>query len=333
MRITRTFIATQQRTAMTQQFPESDPGERFFQRGLKLSQLRLLVLFAGLGQVRLVAQQLHLTQPAVSKQLAELEAGIGAPVLQRVGNRLCFTPVGEAMLRRAREVLLQLEQARHDVHALSRGISGSIAVGAGNTVLPVIGPAFAMAMRRRAPSVRLRFVQGTSDKLFPQLESGALDLVFSRDAPASSQSQLQGHGLFDDPVLLVCGRDSPLASRPSLVPGDLRDMPWILPPAAAPTFVALQDWMHRHGMEFPEGCVESTLLALNTELLLRYPFLALLPRSLAQKAAQAGQLHILKLHDASFLGRVWLWRNASSANPVVDVGVDCARTLQGLAPN
>ncbi|WP_018915130.1 LysR family transcriptional regulator [Thiomonas sp. FB-6] len=314
---------------MTLRSADSDSSERFFQRGIKLSQLRLLVLFAGLGQVRLVAQQLHLTQPAVSKQIAELEAGIGAPVLQRAGNRLRFTPVGEALLRRAREVLLQLEQARHDVHALSQGISGTVAVGAGNTVLPVIGPAFAMAMRRRAPSVRLRFVQGTSDTLFPRLESGELDLVFSRDAPASAQAGLQGQDLFDDPVLLVCGRDSPLASRPSLEPEDLRDMPWILPPASAPTFVALQAWMHGHGLEFPDGCIESTLTALNIELLLRYPFLGMLPRSLAEQAAQAGQLHILKLQDASFLGRVWLWRNTSSANPVVQVALDCARSLPG----
>src|SRR6185437_3010689 len=94
--------------------PSMDPIERFFQAGLKLSHLRLLTMFDSLGQIRLVAEKLNVTQPAVSKQLAELEAGLGVPVLTRVGNRLFFTPVGETLMKRGREVFHQLEQARFE---------------------------------------------------------------------------------------------------------------------------------------------------------------------------------------------------------------------------
>ena len=312
--------------------PTMDPNDRFFQRGLKLNHLRLLVLFAGLGQIRLVAQHLHVTQPAVSRQLAELEAGVGAQVLQRVGNRLQFTPVGQALLRRAREVLLQLEQARHDIHALSRGISGTITVGGGNTVLPVIGAEFAMELKRLAPSVELRFQQGTSDALFPRLASGELDLVFSRvPPPATPTSELVGQALFTDPVVVVCGRDHPLAARRALEPADLRGMAWVLPPPGSPTFLALRAWMDEHGLDFPEGCVQSTVLGLNQQLLLRYPFLGLLPRSLAEQASQSGLLHVLHLPGASLLAQVWWYRNASSANPVVDLALECAQALQVAA--
>ncbi|MFM0091817.1 LysR family transcriptional regulator [Paraburkholderia sediminicola] len=92
-----------------------DPIERFFQAGLKLSHLRLLTLFDSLGQIRLVAEKLNVTQPAISKQLAELEAGLGVSVMTRVGNRLQLTAVGETLTRRAREVFHQLEQARYEV--------------------------------------------------------------------------------------------------------------------------------------------------------------------------------------------------------------------------
>ena len=302
--------------------------DRFFQRGLKLSHLRLLVLFATLGQVRLVAQRLHVSQPAVSKQIAELEAGVGAPVLQRVGNRLQFTAVGEALLRRAREVLLQLEQARHDVHALSRGISGSIAVGVVTTVLPVVGPEFTMRLKRRAPSVELRFQQGTSDVLYPLLAAGELDLVFSRMPPPAQAAGLVGQALFEDPMVPVCGRDNPLAARRSLTVEDLRGMTWILPPPRSPTLAVLHAWLQAHGLDVPAGCVESTVLAFNQQLMQRYPFLALMPRSLAEQAAHEGALCVLSLPGASFLPKVWLFRNASSANPVVGIALECAQALQ-----
>ena len=85
-----------------------DPIERFFQAGLKLNHLRLLTLFDSLGQIRLVAEKLNVTQPAISKQLAELEAGLGVSVMTRVGNRLQLTAVGETLTKRAREVFHQL---------------------------------------------------------------------------------------------------------------------------------------------------------------------------------------------------------------------------------
>ena len=305
-----------------------DALERFFQRGLKLSHLRLLTLFARLGQVRLVAETLHVTQPAVSRQLAELEAGVGTPVLTRVGNRLQFTATGEALLKRAREVLLQLEQARHEVDALSSGIVGAIAVGAVATVLPVVAPEFTLQIKRRAPNVNVSFFEATSDKLFPMLAAGALDFVFSRMDQPGPTVGLTREYILDDPIVVVCGTHHPLAFRRDLASQDLAGMPWILPPQEAPAFLALSRWMELQGLAFPSGCVQSISMPTNEVLLKRYPFIGLMPSSLAHRGANKDEIKVLGLQDASFLGKVWLFRSEASVNPVIKPAMESVADMR-----
>ena len=306
-----------------------DPIERFFQAGLKLSHLRLLTMFDSLGQIRLVAEKLNVTQPAVSKQLAELEAGLGVPVLTRVGNRLFFTPVGETLMKRAREVFHQLEQARFEVDALTSGISGKVTVGAVATVMPVFAPELVTELKKRAPHVNVSFFEATSDRLFPMLAAGALDFVLSRTGPPRAEgAAFASHAVLDDPIVVVCGRDHPLAARRTIGAADLASLPWILPPREAPTFLALQAWMHEHGLEFPDGCVQSISLQANEAMIAAYPFLALMPLAVARQGVNREKLVILSLEGTRFLETVQLFYNHTSANPVLPVALACVETAK-----
>ncbi|WP_144141333.1 LysR family transcriptional regulator [Paraburkholderia sp. BCC1884] len=306
-----------------------DPIERFFQAGLKLNHLRLLALFDSLGQIRLVADKLNVTQPAISKQLADLEAGLGVPVMIRVGNRLQLTAVGETLTRRAREVLHQLEQARYEVDALTSGISGKISVGAVATVLPVFAPELILELKRRAPHVNVALQEATSDRLFPLLANGSLDFVLSRTEPVGfGKSEFASRTIMDDPIVVVCGRDHPLASRRSVVADDLAGLPWILPPKEAPTFLALQSWLAESGLAFPDGCVQSISLQTNEAMLASYPFLALMPLAVARKRAGRSGLAVLVLPGASFLETVRVFYSASSVNPVLPAALECITAVQ-----
>ncbi|WP_350357557.1 LysR family transcriptional regulator [Paraburkholderia fungorum] len=306
-----------------------DPIERFFQAGLKLNHLRLLTLFDSLGQIRLVAEKLNVTQPAISKQLAELEAGLGVSVMTRVGNRLQLTAVGETLTRHAREVFHQLEQARYEVDALTSGLSGKISVGAVATVLPVFAPELILELKRRAPHVNVALHEATSDRLFPLLANGSLDFVLSRTGPVGfGKSEFASRPIMEDPIVVVCGRDHPLASRRNVVASDLAGSPWILPPKEAPTYLALQSWLAESGGAFPDGCVQSISLATNEAMLANYPFLALMPLAVARKRVGRTGLVILALPGASFLETVQLFYSASSVNPVLPAALECVGTVQ-----
>lgn len=302
--------------------------ERFFEQRLKLSHLRLVTLLASLGQVRLVAEHLHVTQPAVSKQLAELQAGLGGPIVIRVGNRLQFTAMGEALLRHAREVLLRLEQARHEVDALSKGLSGSLAIGGVVTVMAVMAPALVLQLKSRAPNLDVSLVEATSDRLFPMLARGELDLLFSRVPPSGRMAGVTGALVFRDPIVVACGRQHPLAARPRVVPADLAGMPWIVPGDESPAFIALDRWMRRHRLRLPPGCVRSNALSTIEKLLKAYPFLTLLSASMARTLAARAEVKVLALPGASFLGEVHVFHRDPAANPVVKAALECVEAVR-----
>ena len=84
---------------------QRDPLDRFFNATLRLTHLRTLAALAQLGQVRKVAEQFHVSQSAISKQIAEIEAGLGELVVRREGNGLVLTPIGQRLTARAAESL------------------------------------------------------------------------------------------------------------------------------------------------------------------------------------------------------------------------------------
>ena len=305
-------------------------ADRFFKTGLKLSHLRLLAHFSNLGQIRLVAERLNLSQPAVSKQLAELEAGVGAKVMVRVGNRLELTPVGEMLTRRAREIFHQIEQARFEVDTLTSGLFGRIAIGAVATVLPVATPDVVIEIKKRAPQVTVTLFEATSDRLFPMLEDGALDFALSRSPPPPSMAaKFAARTLLQDPIVIVCGRDHPLADRRKVLPAHFNALPWILPPREAPAYLALQAWLQSMGIELPNGCVHSISLETNEALLRSYPFIGLMPTSAARRGESRGSLRIVQMPGATFLETVTLYYRRDAESELLLTALECFTTVEG----
>ncbi len=95
-----------------------------FQQGITLRHLRALVALSDLKLIARVSEALGVTQPAVSKQIAELEKIVGVPVVTRDRNRLYLTPIGIRLTDHARQALGQLDRAAFDIEAMTSGISG-----------------------------------------------------------------------------------------------------------------------------------------------------------------------------------------------------------------
>ena len=113
--------------------PKSAPQSR-----LKLPQLRLIAALEDTGSLSAAAEALNLSQPAASRMMAELEASFAAPLAERLARGVRLTPLGLALARHARSVLLQLAEAERELGDLKAGRRGAVAIGA------VSGPAFAL---------------------------------------------------------------------------------------------------------------------------------------------------------------------------------------------
>ncbi len=301
--------------------------DRFFRSGLRLNQLRILVSLAELGQVKLVAHAHHVTQSAISKQLAEMEAAIGVPLLARNGRMLRFTVAGEAVAKRGKEVLLQLELGRRELNDLSRGYTARVAVGAVSTVTQMLLPLAIARFRSSAPDTFVSLQEGTTDRLFTQLADGELDIVVCR-TPAELDNGIFVETLIDtDPYMVVCGAHHPLARRKKPRWTDLRNVPWILPPAHSAIFTSLIETLASHQLELPPGCMESTSITAIPQLLASTQSLAPLPASFADDLERRGVGAMLPLGFAPAGSAIRALTRRSAMTSAAQLMLDCIREV------
>lgn len=306
--------------------PGNDTIERFFRNGLKLPHLRILVSLADLGQVTRVAAAFHVTQPAISKQIAEIEDALGVPVVQRVGNALSLTDIGQVIVARGREILRHIELARRDVSALATGTGGHVRLGA---VVTIPEPLVANAVRlfmRRAPTASLSFAEATLDRLIKMLDEGELDIALGRNRIATVSTLLRQETLQREPFVFVVGSSHALGNPEREVAwDDLRQCRWITPLHGSPAFATLYETLQAHDVVLGDIGVESSSLALNLSLLTSGEFASILPMSVARQHTLRGTMRVLPLPPLEPLGEIVAYWRADANAPAAALLGDCLR--------
>ena len=280
-----------------------------FQQGITLRHLRALVALSDLKLIARVSEALGVTQPAVSKQIAELEKIVGVPVVTRDRNRLYLTPIGARLAEHARQALGQLDRAAFDIEAMTSGVSGSVTVGVVSSVAPTLLPSTISLFKRSTPQANVSVSEGHFVELLPQLEAGALDLLIARVWQPQELAGIDQMALFSEPVVVVAGRDHQLAQEAAVKWADVANFPWILPKPNSVARQAVDALFAANGLSPPTNTVSSLSLALNTELLRAMHVLGLLPQRLAQTQAGRGELVTLPLDTHDLLSEVrCFWR-------------------------
>ena len=178
-------------------------------RHLKL--VRAVVREQGLTRA---AAHLHLTQPALSHQLAELESRLGTALFLRAGRRLRPTPAGDRLVETAEAVLPALERAEAEVAGLEGARGGVIRVSTECYTAYHWLPAALEDFGRRFPAVSVQIVVEATRRPIPALLEGRLDLAIV--AGRSGNRLVEHHVLFDDEMVAVMAPDHPLAASPTV---------------------------------------------------------------------------------------------------------------------
>src|SRR6516225_2215813 len=133
-------------------------------RGLNLDQLQTLIAIADLGTFAAAARSLHLAPPTVSLQIAELEARLGAPLLERGNRGTRLTPAGAALVANGRRLLKDADDAMEQVRRVAGGREGKVRVGASSGVVVQLLPRVLEALGQRRPGIDVELdILGTND--------------------------------------------------------------------------------------------------------------------------------------------------------------------------
>lgn len=255
-----------------------------------------------------------MTQPAISKQIAELERIVGVPIVTRDRNRLYLTAIGTRLADHARKVLNQLDRAAFDIEAMASGVSGSVSIGVVSSVAPILLPGTIALFKKNTPYASVSVSEGHFVSLYPELETGALDLLIARIWQPQELPGITQTSLYSEPLLVVVGRNNPLSRKSDLVWSDVVGSPWILPPANSVARRAVDALFAENGLTPPSNTISSLSLTLNLEILNVMPALGLLPQSLAQSYAGRGEVVTLPLDTRGFLSETrCFWRAERAA--------------------
>jgi DNA-binding transcriptional LysR family regulator len=186
------------------------------QNSVDLKALRALIAVADSGSFRAAAKSLGYTQSAISHQIANLERSLGASMFTRPGGRgaISLTAPGDAVYRRARRVLGEIETLRADVAATQRGERQTLRIGVFQTATTELLPGALRALREERPDVEVVLTEiRDSTTTFDRLASGQLDLAFMVN-PEPDQ-RVHSMPLLDDAWGILTRRDSELAAAES----------------------------------------------------------------------------------------------------------------------
>ncbi len=290
-------------------FSSPSQGERFFGNRLKLQHLRILAALSHLKLVTNVAEALGITQPAVSKQLVEMEQSLGVAIIARERNRLFLTPAGERLAQHAQAVLDRLKRAELELDAVRFGVSGDVRIGTVSSLASVMLPQAIATLKRNAANVSISIVEGHFRELLPKLLNGSIDIAIARTWQLQEIDGIAQKALATEPIWVVTDPGHPLAQRDNLDWHEITQWPWILPDQHTIARQELDAFFVRSGAQVPNDVIASLSLQLNLALLREMPIVTLFPRSLGRAHVARGELVKLPLHlDTLLFETRCFWR-------------------------
>ncbi|RJX38215.1 LysR family transcriptional regulator [Paenibacillus pinisoli] len=194
---------------------------------MELRQLYYFVKVARKEHVTQAAEELHVAQSAVSRQIHQLEEELGVKLFVQKGRNLQLTPAGALFLKRAEVILSDLERAVIEVHEFLDPEKGEIRLGfphsLGNTLIPQVVAAF----RKLHPNVKFRFKQGMYPSLIRDLVKGEIDLAFISPYPKENE-QVCGEVLLTEELYAILPPGHPLSDEGEIELAQLRDETFVI---------------------------------------------------------------------------------------------------------
>jgi DNA-binding transcriptional LysR family regulator len=192
---------------------------------MELRHLRYFTAVAAHGSFNRAASTLHLTQPALSRQVKDLEEELGVRLLVRGPNAVTLTDVGELFYEDARDILARADQAARRARGESR--SEVLRVGYAPSATAGILPGALEKFQSIAPRVRIELSDLSSREMNEQARNGLLDLLVTPDAGVAEMHEFQWSELRRISPVLVVPEAHPLAKMKKISPARLRDLPLI----------------------------------------------------------------------------------------------------------
>jgi DNA-binding transcriptional LysR family regulator len=214
-------------------------------RALKLDQLHTFLQVIEVGSFSAAAERLHVSQPAVSLQVRQLERTLGVRLIERVGKRATPTAAGIELIKQARSIEEAVSSALDRMSTYARATLGRVRIGTGATACIYLLPPALRDLRRRFPTLEITVTTGNTADVLKALDENTLDVGLVT-LPASGR-MLEVMPVLNDSIVAIAAADD--GRLPEVVtPAALAKLPVILYEAGGNTRRIVDQWFARAGV-------------------------------------------------------------------------------------
>ena len=298
-------------------------------RRIKLRQLEVLIAVAQTGNMARAAGQLAITQPVISKTIADLERTVGMRLFDRNRRGVELTLYGRALFDRSVAIFNDLKTGIAELETLSDPTAGELRIGSSDAVAAGMLTIIIDRLLRQYPRLRFEVTLGGGliDLQYRELQTRSLDLVIGR-LPSAIPESVDVTLLYQDPSFVVAGSKSEWVRRRRIGLADLTGESWCLPSLESHPWSLIADAFKDCGLDPPRSIVTTRSVQLLTGLVETGQFLTILPRTVLNFRPTGSQLKIIpvKLGMRTYpIGIATL--KDRTLKPAVQLFIACARQV------
>jgi DNA-binding transcriptional LysR family regulator len=300
-------------------------------RRMRLRDLHAFFTVVQWGSMAKAAEQLRVSQPAISKIIADLERALGVRLLDRGRRGVAPTIYGHALLKRGLIAFDELKQGIRDIQFLTDPTAGEVAIGCADSIAATVLRPVVERFSGTYPAVALRVDTLPSPAINdPGLRDRKYDLILGRKPMKMDDfaDDLRVEFLFDDHLIVAAGKHTKWARRRRIRLADLARESWVLPPRETWTYAFVEKAFRARGLGMPKLSLMTFSLPLVIHFLATGPFITVLPRTVASLHASSELLGILPVDFPAFSWPVAIVTlKDRTLSPVAQRFIDCAREV------
>ena len=264
-------------------------------RLLKLRDLTVLLTVARCGSMSKAATQLSVSQPAISKTIAEMEQLLGVRLLDRAPQGVTPTVFAEALLKRGATAFDELRQAIRDIEYLADPTAGDLRIGCSAVLAEGFVGKVINNLSELHPRVTFQLSAEESGAIYRAVEQRRVDLVVARLFNPVVDQHLAAEILYDERHIVAASARNPWTRRRGIQLEDLSDEPWVLPPPDSLTGAVVQEAFDAVGLPVPRATIVTSSTPARGAFVASGRFLSILPVSMLVRPGSGPVLKALPI--------------------------------------
>ena len=212
--------------------------------------LQVFHTVAGVLSFTKAAEKLHMTQPAVTFQVRQLEEHFGARLFDRTHNRISLTETGELVEHYASKILDTYAEMERAVGEMTGDVSGRLVIGASTTIAEYLLPSLLREFSSRFPELNISLKVSNTEGVVEMVESNSIDLGIV-EAPVDN-GNLEIEVCRMDELVVIVPPDHPLAYQDCVSPDELQEYPFVSREEGSGTRGVVHEYLKEHGVQTEE---------------------------------------------------------------------------------